>query len=86
MGYSVGRQLVGTFSHRCVGAIDVPQYRIYFIDYRGHYSAVEKFEADSDNAAIAATETLREGEDVELWNEVRAIARLSGKKRIPKLP
>jgi hypothetical protein len=59
----------------------VPVYRVYFIDFRGHFRAVRKLEASSDNQAIAEAEALRNGEVVELWNERGPIARLPHLRR-----
>ena len=49
---------------------------MYIIDFRGHYCAVQKFEAASNAAAVAEAEIRRAGLTAELWDELRPIARL----------
>jgi hypothetical protein len=53
---------------------DVAYYRVYFIDFRGHYCAVRKIEAESDAVAVAEAELVRNGATVEVWDERKPIA------------
>jgi hypothetical protein len=58
----------------------VPEYRAYFIGPDGHIFEAVVLHAPHDTAAIEAAEQLVDGNDVELWQLDRKIAKLERKE------
>jgi hypothetical protein len=49
-------------------------YRLYFLNRSGdHIRHFREFEAESDEAALAAAEGWQNGEPMELWNQERKL-------------
>lgn len=49
-------------------------YRLYFMDrFSGHIDHFREFEAEDDDAALAAAEHWRDGQPMELWNQERKL-------------
>lgn len=51
------------------------QYRLYFIDGRGHIETSREFHADDDSAALKLASELRNGQPMELWSRDRKVRR-----------
>ena len=60
---------------------DVPDYRLYFFDDRGHIRHALEFECASDDEALEVVEQHRDGRDMELWHRARFIRKFS---KLPK--
>ena len=53
----------------CGGLQTVKDYRLYYLDrFSGNIDAVEEFDADSDDRALAAASERRDGRAMELWH------------------
>jgi hypothetical protein len=49
-------------------------YRLYFMDrFSGHIDHFREFEAEDDDAALAAAEQWHNGQATELWNHGRKL-------------
>jgi hypothetical protein len=60
----------------------MPHYRIYTMTKDGHiHSAPVSFDCDDDRAAIERAETMKDGLDLEVWQERRRVAVLRGVPR-----
>jgi hypothetical protein len=55
----------------------MPDYRVYFIGWDGHFLGAIDFQAASDQHAIAKAPELRKGHEVEVWESARFVRRLS---------
>jgi hypothetical protein len=57
----------------------MPHYRIYTMTKEGHIqSAPLSFDCDDDRAAIERAEAMKDGLDLEVWQERRRVAVLRG--------
>jgi hypothetical protein len=57
----------------------MPHYRIYTMTKDGHIqTAPVSFDCDDDRAAIGRAEAMKDGLDLEVWQERRRIAVLRG--------
>jgi hypothetical protein len=54
----------------------VGHYRLYCLDGADKVASAEWFEADGDEAAVKAAEEKYEGQQCELWQGKRLVARL----------
>lgn len=54
-------------------------YRLYGLDGVRKVASGEWFEADDDQAAVAAANEMMDGHDCELWQGTRFVARLPRK-------
>jgi len=50
-------------------------YRLYFLDAKGHIHNVVLLECDDDEAAVAAAARHRDGRKMELWRRDRLVQR-----------
>jgi hypothetical protein len=55
----------------------VPDYRLYFVDDRGHIERALELETATDEDAIAAVQQYRNGKDLELWQRARVVAKIA---------
>jgi hypothetical protein len=59
----------------------MPDYRIYFVGWTGHFSDARDLECQDDQDAIEKASQLLDAEDIQLWQRDRHIATLSAKKK-----
>ena len=55
-------------------------YRLYCLDGVGKVASAEWIEAEDDERALSAAETVRRGRPCELWEGGRLVAHLDGKR------
>jgi hypothetical protein len=60
----------------------MPEYRVYIIGSDGHFHSAVPLECADDNEAMKRAERLADGQDVELWQRDRKIARFDHKPKI----
>jgi hypothetical protein len=54
----------------------VTGYRLYSLDGANKVASAEWIDADDDQAAVEAAKTMMDGQDCELWQATRLVARL----------
>ncbi|MBS0297596.1 MAG: hypothetical protein JSR45_14905 [Proteobacteria bacterium] len=51
-------------------------YRLYFLDGKGHIGQAIGFACEDDEAALQRAEGYRDGRDMELWQQARLVRAL----------
>jgi hypothetical protein len=62
----------------------MPAYRIYTVDYNGHFVGAKDIECADDREAVIQAFQAIHVNDVELWQQDRLVARLPRYQKAPK--
>lgn len=63
------------------GFVTVPGYRLYSLDGARKVASAEWIDADDDKGAVEAAKTMMKGQDCEVWQGTRLVARLNLRRK-----